>query len=228
MKVVAVIQARMGSTRFPAKMMANLNGRPILEWVIYRLTRCSLVDEVILAIPEEPRSRELRRMGERLCVSIFEGPEHDVLERFRQALEGKAYDAFVRVCADNPFVCPTEVTNLIREFEKSGADYAYNHIPRNNLYPDGFGAEIVSRAAFKKILAKADGANQREHCFNYIWQNLREFSIHTFDPPDEEMHHPELRFDVDTVADLENLRSLNVNFAMDGIDIVEARLNAKK
>lgn len=226
--MVAVIQARMGSTRFPEKMMANLNGRPMLEWVISRLTRCSLIDEVILAIPEEQRSKELRRIGEKLCVSIFEGPELDVLERVRQALEGKTFDAFVRVCADNPFVCPDEVANLIREFKKSRADYAYNHIPRNNLYPDGFGAEIVSKNAFKKILAQADGANQREHCFNYIWQNLGEFSIHTFDPPNEKMHHPELRFDVDTVADIENLRSLDVSISMSGIDIVEAKLNDRQ
>ena len=89
------------------------------------------------------------------------------------------YDAgqVVRVCADNPFVSASEVDRLINFYQTSDCDYAYNHIPRGNRYPDGLGAEITSFELLKLINREAAEQGHREHIFNYIIENQQKFKV---------------------------------------------------
>jgi spore coat polysaccharide biosynthesis protein SpsF len=193
------------------KSLLCLRGVPLLDWVVRRVAKSGLLDCIVAAIPDTPLDDVLAaHVRERLMpldarIGVFRGPENDVLERFRAA--GAAFGAsrVVRVCADNPLIWGGEIDNLIRFFEATGCDYAYNHTPRNNRYPDGLGAEILSFALLSKLAALADEPGQREHCLSYIWDNAQNFDIRTFDPPDPRLWHPELKLDVDSPEDFRRL-----------------------
>jgi len=171
-KVVAVVQARMGSTRLPNKAMLWLNGYPVIEWVIRRLRRCERLDDIIVAIPHAGISRENSVLGEYVARRGVEATgtinENNVLNRILVAAEVKQADYVVRVCGDCPFVSPSVVDDLVERFMEIEVDYMYNHIPRSNLYPDGLGAEIVSFETLELLHQRAKGSEQIEHAFNHI------------------------------------------------------------
>jgi spore coat polysaccharide biosynthesis protein SpsF len=154
-------------------------------------------------------------------IAVFCGPENDVLERFRAAAAAFAADRVVRVCADNPLVWGGEIDNLIRFFEETGCDYAYNHIPKNNRYPDGLGAEMLSRALLNDLAARAKVPAHREHCLSYLWDNAGHFDMRTFDPPDPRLWHPDLAFDVDSPEDFRRLSLMPLHIDMAPEDIVK-------
>ncbi len=124
MKTVALIQARLGSSRLPCKMMLSLHGLPVIDWVVHRVRRATLVDEVVVATSTQPENDILEHHLSRQGVAVFRGPEDDVLERFR--LAGAAYGAeqVVRVCADNPLIWGGAIDDLIRFWRAEGCDYA--------------------------------------------------------------------------------------------------------
>lgn len=211
MKTVALIQARLGSSRLPCKMMLSLHGLPLIDWVVRRVRRAVLVDEVVVATSTRPENDILEYHLTRQGVTVFRGPEDDVLERFR--LAGKAFGAeqVVRVCADNPLIWGAEVDNLIRFWRSEGCDYAYNHIPRGNLYPDGLGAETLSYALLEEVARKATLPEHREHCLSYIWANPERYSIRTFDPASPALHRPDIKLDVDTPEDYRKLALMDIH-----------------
>ena len=155
-------------------------------------------------------------MGE----SVYRGDEMDVLGRVTKAALKMNASNIVRVCADNPLVCPKELDNLIRFYLDSDLDYAFNHIPFDNLYPDGFGGEICNINTLKKVEKKAISRDNREHMFNYIWKYSDEFKIGTFDPIPS-LRHPNLRFDVDTISDLDYLNSQPFSIGMTATQIIK-------
>lgn len=220
-KVVAIIQARMGSTRLPKKMMLPLHGRPIIEWVLHRVKKSNKVNEVILAIPDSKENDPLETIGNKFFVNVVRGSEHDVLSRFKKAISSTQAKLVVRVCADNPLVDHMEINNLIDAYMNTNSDYVFNHIPLNNLYPDGLGAEIVSRELLVKIDKLATSDHNREHCLSYITEHPEIFKVSTFNPLHSALHRPDLKFDVDTLADLEKLRRLDIDIDSTAIDIVQ-------
>lgn len=218
-KVAAVVQARMGSQRFPGKSLADLKGAPIISVIIERLKASSLTDQVVIAIPDSPGDDVLADYLDSIGAFFFRGSELDVLARFYCAALDTGCATILRVCADNPLVCGSEVDRLIAYFMEADVDYAYNHAPINNLYPDGFGAEICSISTLSKIYEKAAAGTEREHVFNYIWNNENDFNIGTFDPA-KKMQYPLLRFDVDTPKDLIYLNSLPIDLDMTASEII--------
>ena len=177
MKNIGVIQARLGSTRLPNKMLLVLKEKPIIEWVIRRVLKSELLDKVILAIPDNKVNDVLEMYVKNLNldIEIFRGNENDVVKRFYDAVKKYKPLNVVRICADNPLISPKEIDNLIKFFQNKDIDYAYNHIPKNNLYPDGLGAEIVKFEILEKIYNNAMLKEEREHIFNYIWNNQNKF-----------------------------------------------------
>lgn len=207
-RTIAVIQARLGSQRFPAKMLADLGGHSVLEWVVTRVRRSTLVDRTIVATTQEPLDDRLVAECQRLGVEVMRGSTNDVLGRFVSAIEGDAADAVVRVCADNPFIDPGCIDQVIREFRESGVDYAFNHRPFGDCnYADGFGAEVVSRRLLERIHDSHLTDQQREHVTLSIVDGSVRARTHACRAPSA-LAHPEHRFDVDTPEDLEHLRRL--------------------
>lgn len=226
MKTVALIQARLGSTRLPCKMMLSLHGLPVIDWVVRRVARARHIDKIVVATSHKPENDVLEYHLTRQGVAVFRGPEDDVLERFR--LAGAVYGAqqVVRICADNPLIWGEELDALIDFWRAEKCDYAYNHIPRGNLYPDGLGAETLSYALLEEIAAKATDPAHREHCLSYIWANPDTYSIRTFDPADPALHRPELKLDMDTVEDYRKLALMDIYPDISPAELV-ARLDGK-
>ncbi len=216
MKTIALIQSRLGSTRLPLKALLTLRGEPLINWVIKRVRRSELLNGIVAALPDSPDDDILADHLRSLGVDVFRGPENDVLARFHSAAQTYGVDRVVRICADNPLIWGGEIDNLIRAFDTLGGGddlYVYNHIPLNNRYPDGLGAEMISAGLLRALHEQASLPGHREHCLSYIRDNAGSFRIHTFDPPDPALHHPELKLDVDTPADF--LRLARLPFRID-------------
>ena len=222
MKTVAIIQARLGSTRLPMKSLLTLRGHALIDWVVERVARASLLDEVVVACPDTERDLVLAEHLERRHVRVVPGSEQDVLDRFAKAATAVNAGRIVRVCADNPLIWGEALDRLVREYDRGGCDYCYNHIPRGNRWPDGLGAEIVSRELLDGIAAKACEPSQREHCLNYIWDNQTQFGIRTFDPEEDWLCRPDIKLDIDTPDDFCRLARLPLEIGMDARAIVDA------
>jgi aminopeptidase-like protein/spore coat polysaccharide biosynthesis protein SpsF (cytidylyltransferase family) len=207
-KTVALVQARMGSTRLPGKMLALLDGRPILEWVLLRVSLAKLLDAVVLATSDLAQDDPLDELAARLGVSVFRGSETDVLGRFASAAAIAEADTVIRVCADNPFIDAVEIDRLIRYYNEHSCDYACNHQDRlGSGYADGFGAEILSNALLRQLASSVTEMRHREHATLYLWEHQDQFVLHAVPAPNE-LAFPELRFDVDSPQDLETLQQL--------------------
>jgi len=217
-KTIGVIQARIGSTRLPYKMMLSLHGKPLIEWIVRRIQKSKFLDDIIVAIPVSEENNILEKYIQELGVKVFRGSESNVLNRFYESVKSENATHIVRVCADNPLIDGYEIDNLIEYYKNNACDYAYNHIPKGNNYPDGLGAEIVSFDLLENLNSVVEKQHHKEHCLSYIHDNSEKFVIKTFDPPDEELHHPEFKFDIDTFDDYYKL-------AMKEFDI---SINAKK
>lgn len=181
-KTVAIIQARLGSTRLPYKMMLSLHGKPIIEWVIRRVQNSKLLDDIIVAIPVSEDNDVLAKYITELGVKVYRGSESNVLNRFYESVKHEDAIYIVRICADNPLIDGNEIDNLINFYQENSCDYAYNHIPRDNLYPDGLGAEIISFELLKDMNEIVTLQHHKEHCLSYIWDNKEKYIIKTFNP----------------------------------------------
>jgi aminopeptidase-like protein/spore coat polysaccharide biosynthesis protein SpsF (cytidylyltransferase family) len=207
-RVVALVQARMGSKRFPGKMLMPLGGRPILEWVLHRVKQARTLDKVVLATSDTTADEGLADLARANGVKVFRGSENDVLARFAGAAKEAGASIVVRICADNPFVDPREIDRLVTYFAGSSCDYACNHQDRlGSRYADGFGAEILRTSLLKSIAEKVTEARHREHVTLYLWEHASEYRLCAVAAPDE-LAFPELRFDIDTPGDLVRLERL--------------------
>jgi len=225
-RTIAVIQARLGSQRFPAKMLADLGGHSVLEWVVTRVRRSTLVDRTVVATTQETLDDRLVAECQRLGVEVKRGSTNDVLGRFVSAIEGDAADAVVRVCADNPFIDPGCIDQVIREFRESGAEYAFNHRPFGDCnYADGFGAEVVSRRLLEQMHDSQLTEQQREHVTLSIVDGSVRASTHACRAPSE-LAYPQHRFDVDEPSDLARLSQLvianHLNLKSSAVHIMQA------
>ncbi len=206
--IIALIQARMGSSRLPCKMMLCLHGLPVIDWVVRRTALSRLLDGIIVAMPDTPLDEPLARHLEARGIRTFRGPEDDVLRRFRLAGEAAKASHVVRICADNPLIWGGEIDALIRHYQAlpdQERAYVYNHIPLNNRYPDGFGAEMLSFSLLRELDEEAVEPRHREHCLSFIHDNPERFRILTFDPANPRLHRPDARLDLDKPEDYRKL-----------------------
>ncbi|MGQ0550117.1 MAG: cytidylyltransferase domain-containing protein, partial [Armatimonadota bacterium] len=162
MKIAAIIQARMGSTRLPGKVMLPLAGRPVLAHVIERVRACSRVHEVIVATADGPADNVIAELADTLSVRAHRGSEDDVLDRVYDASRGA--DVVVRVTADCPLFDPGLLEQMLVRFQETqmaggGVDYLSNTIVRT--YPRGLDAEIVTRDALELAYRQASDAYER-------------------------------------------------------------------
>ncbi len=215
MHTLALVQARMGSTRLPGKMMMDLCGYPVLHWVLYRLKRATGLAGIVLATTDLERDEPLAELALGLGIQVFRGSETDVLGRFMAAARRFGADPVVRVCADNPMIAPEEIDRLIAFYLASleqGGDperlYAFNHIPAlGNRYPDGLGAEIFSQSLLEHLADRTASPYDREHVTHYLWEYPENYDILPVPAPSE-IAYPEVKLDVDTPEDLRRLRLL--------------------
>ena len=217
MNITAIIQARMGSSRFPAKMSEDLFGYPIIDWVIRRLKKSKYPNKIFLATSTSSKNLFLKERAKALDISFYEGSENDVLSRFYKIAKNENSDVIVRICGDNPFICFEHVDKIIELFIEKFPDYAFNHIPAlDNKYVDGIGAEVFSARTLNTLKEKSITPMQKEHVTKYIWENVDDFEILTL-KADKKISYPQISLDVDTINDLIYLKKL-----------VRAKLKIKK
>jgi len=207
-RTTAVIQARLGSQRFPQKMLAPLADRSLLEWVVTRVRQSLLIDRVVVATTQEPLDDLLVEECARLHVEVVRGATDDVLGRFVDALQNDEASQVVRVCADNPLIDGGCIDMVIREHLAASADYSFNHRPFGECdYADGFGAEVISRVLLEHLHTLQLSAAHREHVTLAVVDGTVQARIHGCTAP-AVLARPDLRFDVDVPADLFQLESL--------------------
>jgi len=207
-RTVAVVQARLGSHRYPGKMLAVLGEHSLLEWVVTRVGQSDAIDRVSVATTLESLDDQIVVECGRLSVDVVRGSTDDVLNRFMAALADDECDTVVRVCADNPFVDASCIAAVVNEHRSTGADYSFNHRPFGACnYADGFGVEVISRVLLTKLDSQVLSAEYREHVTLAIVDGSVKAHVHGCVAPPS-LARPELRFDVDEPQDLQRLQTL--------------------
>lgn len=207
-RVVAIIQARMGSRRLPGKSMAVIAGKPLLWHVLDRVTRSHQPDEFVLATTTRGEDDVLVDLARGFKVSIFRGSENDLLDRYYQAAKKCGADIVVRLPADNACFEPAEIDRIIKYHKNSQNDFSSNiqNIDGNG-YPDGIGAEVYSFDTLEKLWHIAREPRHREHISNYIFENRDRFAIGTVPCP-KGFRRPDIKLDVNTEEELLYIRAL--------------------
>lgn len=166
MKSVAIIQARMGSTRFPNKVMRPICGTPMIGLLLERLARAQRVDRIVVATSASVANDALERYVRELGFGVFRGSEDDVLDRYYQVAKQERADTVLRITGDCPLIDPGVVDAVVEEFSRSGADYASNVEPPT--FPDGLDTEVFTFAALERAWREATSRHDREHVTPYI------------------------------------------------------------
>ena len=208
MKTVAIIQARMGSTRLPAKVVKVIKGKTVLAHVVERVRACPLLDDVVVATTTAPSDDGIVELAEGLGVNWFRGSEDDVLERYYLAAKQYGADVVVRITSDCPVFDPSVLAGMLARFGElrvNGAapDYMSNFVKRT--YPRGLDAEVFTFKALEKAFESARLPHEREHVTAYIYQRPEEFSIHGYEGPEDLSR---LRWTLDTQDDLKLIEEL--------------------
>ena len=202
-KTVAIIQARMGSSRLPGKSLADIDGQPMLWHVIERVSRSTLVDQVVVATSTSPADDAIEKLCQQCQVACYRGSEEDVLDRFYQAARAEQATAIVRITADCPLIDPEIIDRVIRRFERGDVDYASNAMVRS--FPDGLDTEVFSLGALEQGWREARKASEREHVTPY----LRSKKFRTANIENEAgVAHLRHRWTVDEKEDLEFVRAV--------------------
>ena len=209
MKVVAIVQARMGSTRLPNKVMKPISGVPMIELLLARLACATEIDEIVVATSEDTRNQPLADHVAQLGYRCYCGSENDVLDRYLQGAKAAAADVVVRITGDCPLIDPGLVDEAIRLFKAAGVDYLSNTSPPS--YPDGLDTEVFTFAALERAACKAARAYDREHVTPFLRQS-GQFSQATMQN-DEDLSA--LRWTVDELADFQVATNLFTHFAPD-------------
>ena len=209
MKVVAIVQARMGSTRLPNKVMMPIGGVPMIEILLARLVRASEVNEIVVATSADPRNQPLADHVNGLGYKCSRGSENDVLERYLHAAKYANADAVVRITGDCPLVDPVLVDEAIRQFKALQVDYFSNTSPPS--YPDGLDTEVFTFAALERAALEAKKDFDREHVTPFMCQagEFRQAAMQN----DEDLSA--LRWTVDEPEDYEVVCNVFAHFTPD-------------
>ncbi len=199
--VVVLIQARMGSSRLPGKVMRNVAGRSLLAHLLQRLRAAKTLDNIVLATTCDQRDDELVAHAAALQLPVFRGDEADVLDRFVQAARAFSAQTVVRITADCPLMDPAEVDRVVGAFLQAWPtlDYASNQLPQQRKVPLGLAVEVFSRVALEQAGTQATHPHQREHVTPYLYDTPGRFRTELIDFPED---LSEFRITVDTPQDL--------------------------
>jgi glutamate-1-semialdehyde 2,1-aminomutase/spore coat polysaccharide biosynthesis protein SpsF len=202
--LVAIVQARMSSTRLPGKVLADLGGKPMLEHIVLRLRRSRLINEVIVATSGTKADDRIAEAGTKKNFKVFRGHEADVLDRYYHAAKSAEADIVVRVTGDCPLIDPEVVDRVIAAYLTEECDYASNTLVCT--YPDGLDVEVFSFSALEIAWRDGRRAADREHVTPFI-RTSRRFRLRNVESELGKSTR-QLRWTVDELRDLEFVRAI--------------------
>jgi len=212
-KVVAIVQARMGSSRLPGKVLLDLAGEPMLARVVHRVQRAETLDEVVIATTTEQADDALAALCTARGWPCFRGSEDDVLDRYYQSALEHGADVVVRITSDCPLIEPEIIDRVVRELLASHppADYACTFLPRYT-YPLGLNIEAFWFQTLKVLWLEDQNADWREHVTEYLLHHVERFAIHGV-LNDRDLSA--MRWTVDTSEDFDLVRRIYEAFGHD-------------
>ena len=200
-RVVAVIQARMGSTRLPGKVLKKIGGKPVLGILVSRLKNSKQLDEIVIATTTQSDDDSIEVLSKELGVGCYRGSEEDVLKRYVEAADLFNADVVVRVTSDNPLTDAELMDELIETHLKTESDYSYC-----NDTPLGISTEIINTNILNSVDEKADAITDREHVTLYIRSHPQDFEILNFRSG---FLNEDIRLTIDTEEDFKLMNIIN-------------------
>ena len=205
-RVVAILQARMGSERLPGKVLMRIAGEPMIGRVLARAGRCPSVDDVLVATTWDEADDEIAAWCESNGYQVYRGHPTDVLDRYFQAAIQVEAEVVVRFTADCPLLDPEVSERTIQRFLQAepSLDFVANRLPDRRTYPIGLDTEVCSMEALARAWREAEAPHQREHVMPYLYETPQ-FDIALVEA---EQDWGEERWTVDTPEDLAFVRAV--------------------
>lgn len=230
LRVIAIIQARMSSSRLPGKVLLDIAGKSMLARVAARTLRATTVDQVLVATTTDPSDKPIAAHCDAIGVAYIRGSLHDVLDRYYQAASLSRADVVVRITGDCPVVDPDLIDDCVNMLLEGSFDYTCNRLPPpfTRTYPIGLDTEVCTFEALEKAWNKATESFHREHVMPFIYEGVnlsvvgdqRAEGISQRGYNIAQLHHDpdygRMRWTVDTPEDLEFMRQVYARF--DGRD----------
>lgn len=205
MKVAAIIQARMGSTRLPGKILKKVLDKTLLEYQIERVKRAKSIDEIIIATTTKESDDQIVQLCQQLSIPYYRGSEEDVLSRYFEAATQFNADVIVRLTSDCPIIDPNVIDKVVTHYleNKDRYDYVSNTLTRT--YPRGLDTEVMSYEVLKRAHEEAKELMYREHVTAYIYHHPDQFRLCNVSNEKDESKH---RWTVDTEEDFHLIKNI--------------------
>ncbi len=206
-KTSIIIQARTGSHRLPKKVLASIEKKPMIWYVINRLKKVNEIDQIILATTKKKEDEKLIQIANNCDIEIFQGKANDVLDRYYNCSLKFNADPIIRITADCPLIDYVIINKMLKIFKLNKFDYICNNLPPT--FPDGLDVEIFSFKSLKKSFEKAELKSEREHVTPFIRKNKNNFKIYNYENRKDLSKY---RFTVDEKEDLKFIRKIFAKF----------------
>ncbi len=206
MGVNAIIQARCGSTRFPNKVFADIDGKPLLWHVVNRLKHANMIEDIIIATTVNPKDDRIEEWCANGCIKCFRGSEEDVLNRYYCAAVAYPSDIVVRVTADDPFKEPKVIDRVIKKLIEEKLDLVTNNFPPS--FPEGLDCEAFTFRVLELMEKMAHDSFEREHVTQYAYHNPDKFKIGNVV---SDTNLSSFRWTIDNTEDYEMVKAVYAN-----------------
>lgn len=208
MKILAITQARYGSSRLRGKVLKQVNGKTLLQIHIERILKSKLINDLIVATTIEPEAKEIIELAESLGIKSYRGSLNDVLDRYYQAAKDEAPDYVVRLTSDCPLIDPTIIDEVIQKCVSTKSDYCSNTLILT--FPDGMDVEVFTFAALEKAWIGGTLKSEREHVTPYIYNNstVKGGKVFTAANVSNNVDYSNFRLTVDEEPDFQLIKNL--------------------
>jgi spore coat polysaccharide biosynthesis protein SpsF len=178
MNRVAIIEARMNSSRLPGKVLKPILGKPMLEILIERIRQARRIDQIVVATTDSVSDDQIEALTQSLKVGCFRGSENDVLDRVLQASRRYSADIIVEITGDCPLIEAEKIDQMLGSYQHMKYDFMMNRFDRS--YPPGLGLRIFWKETLEKVSRLTQDPVDREHVTLYVWEHPELFSIYQF------------------------------------------------
>ncbi|MDC3188717.1 NTP transferase domain-containing protein [Pseudoalteromonas elyakovii] len=201
-KVIAFIQARMGSSRLPNKVLKNINGRPVIVQVVERLKKAACIDDTVLLTSTNQENDELCLVAKEHGIKYFRGPEENVLQRFQLATELYPCEFVIRITGDTPFVDADICERLCTKVIDENAQYGF----LSEMFAEGVDCEVVETKALKGLVLEALRPSELEHVTLHLYENKeQQYRVIELNNDTDDSHY---RFTLDTPEDWQVINAI--------------------